>query len=633
MPAISDKRFRMESSGVLRREIPAQSGAKESPGFEVSVPGITITTGSVPSSLRTQTLAMATVGAAALMTFGLVMAEGQIIGALQPTPVSAVFDDSDGFGALDNALDVEIFNQGGRTYAIVTAAADDDGVQIIDITNPVQPAPVSAVFDGSGGFGALDDARDVEVFNQSGRTYAIVAAGVDDSGVQIIDITNPVQPAPVSAVFDGSGGFGALDDALDVDIFTHGNGTYAIVAARNDNGVQIIDITNPAHPTPVSAVFDDSDGFLALAGAYDVDIFTHGNGTYAIVAAGVDDDGVQIMDITNPAHPTPVSAVFDGPDGFSALDGASAVKVFTQGDHTYAIVTARYDDGVQIMDITNPAHPTPVSAVFDGPGRFSALDGAYDVEIFTQGGRTYAVIAAGIGDDGVQIMDITNPAHPTPVSAVFDDSDGFSALDGAFDVEVFTQGDHTYAIVAAWADDGVQIMDITPRTLNLAHGNLAGEDLIGADLSGTNLRYANLQGAILIGADLTNTDLTGASLHDAILIDANLRYANLTGADLTDAHLAGASMVDAHLMGANLTLSNLRDADLTGADLSNVAMSFVNLARANLTGTNLQGADLSGANMFGANLTDTNLTNANLCDANLQGVDLTDAKDVDTSCN
>ena len=70
--------------------------------------------------------------------------------------------------------------------------------------------------------------------------------------------------------------------------------------------------------------------------------------------------------------------------------------MFTQGGRTYAIVAALDDDGVQIMDITNPIHPSPVSAVFDGSGGFGALDGAIDAEVFTQGGRTYAIVAADI---------------------------------------------------------------------------------------------------------------------------------------------------------------------------------------------------------------------------------------------
>ena len=182
-----------------------------------------------------QALAMAAVGAA-LVAFGAMQAEGQIVTVLEPAPVSAVFDDSGGFGALDGAIDAEVFTQGGRTYAIVTAAGDD-GVQIMDITNPIHPSPVSAVFDGSGGFSALNYAVGVEVFTQGGRTYAIVAA-VHDHGVQIMDITNPIHPTPVSAVFDGSGGFGALAGAIDVEVFTQGGRTYAIVIARYDHGVQ-----------------------------------------------------------------------------------------------------------------------------------------------------------------------------------------------------------------------------------------------------------------------------------------------------------------------------------------------------------------------------------------------------------
>ena len=55
---------------------------------------------------------------------------------------------------------MEVFHAGGRTYAI-TAAPGDDGMQIMDITDPVRPVPVSAIFDDAGGFGALDGATDV----------------------------------------------------------------------------------------------------------------------------------------------------------------------------------------------------------------------------------------------------------------------------------------------------------------------------------------------------------------------------------------------------------------------------------------------------------------------------------------
>ena len=378
----------------------------------------------------------------------------------RPVPVSAVSDGSGGFSALDGANDVEVYGQGGRTYAIV-AAQYDDGVQIINITNLTRPVPVSAVFDGSGGFGELDGAGSVEVFGQGGRTYAVVAAQYDD-GVQIMNITDPTRPVPVSAVFDGSGEFSALDGANDVEVFGQGDRTYAIATAWHDDGVQIMNITDPTRPVTVSTVSDGSGGFSTLYGAGSVEVFGQGDRTYAIVAA-LHDDGVQIMNIDNPTRPVPVSAVSDGSGGFGELDGANDVEVFGQGGRTYAIVAAQYDDGVQIMNIDNPTRPVPVSAVSDNTGGFGELDGANDVEVFNQGGRTYAIVAA-LHDDGVQIMNIINSTRPVPVSAVSDDTGGFGKLDGANDVEVFSQGNRTYAIVAALHDDGVQIMDITNST-------------------------------------------------------------------------------------------------------------------------------------------------------------------------
>ena len=375
----------------------------------------------------------------------------------EPAPVSAVFDGTGGFRALDGARDVEVFSMDDKTYAVVVAWSDD-GVQIMDITDPAQPAPASAVFDGTGGFTALAGPEDAEVFSMDDKTYAAVAAGYDD-GVQIMDVTDPTNPVPVSVVFDDVGGFTALAGPEDVEVFSMNGKTYGIVAAAGDNGVQVMDITDPASPVPVSVVFDDSEWSNPLTDAYDVEVFsTHGR-TYGIVAAfayGV----VQIIDITDIARPAPVSTVFDNSEGFSALAGATDVEVFGIDGRIYGMVAGFADGGVQIMDVTDPAHPAPVSAVFDGSGGFGALNMAAGVEVFSMHGRTYGVVAA-MADGGVQIMDVTDPAHPAPVSAVFDGSGGFGALNGAADVEVFSMHGKMYGMVADFHDGGVQIMEVT----------------------------------------------------------------------------------------------------------------------------------------------------------------------------
>ena len=127
----------------------------------------------------------------AVMAVGLLPgAVGQVNSVIEnPLPFSAVFEESEGFSALERAHGAGVFEKGGRIYAIVVAW-DDDGVQIMDITNPAQPVPVLAVFEESEGFSALDGANEVSVFEKEGRTYAIVTSGFDN-GVQIMDIAPP----------------------------------------------------------------------------------------------------------------------------------------------------------------------------------------------------------------------------------------------------------------------------------------------------------------------------------------------------------------------------------------------------------------------------------------------------------
>ena len=380
------------------------------------------------------------------------ISEAQIV----PVPVAAVTDEVGGFTELDGAHSIDTIQISGRTYAVV-ASIDDDGIQIIDITNPTEPVPVAAVTDGVGGFTALGGAEAVKIAQMYGRTYAVVASPVDD-GVQIIDITNPTEPVPVAAVTDEVGGFTELGGAQCVGIAQISGWTYAIVIGQSDDGVQIIAITFPTVPVPVAAVTDEVGGFTELDGAQCVGISQISGRTYAVVAS-VDDDGIQIIDITNPTEPVPVAAVTDEVGGFTELDGAHNVGIAQISGRTYAVVASVDDDGIQIIDITNPTEPVPVAAVTDEVGGFTALDRAQGVEIAYVDGKTYAVVAGGI-DDGIQIIDITNPAEPAPVAAVTDGMGGFTELDGAVNVGIAHISGGTYAVVASVDDDGIQIIDI-----------------------------------------------------------------------------------------------------------------------------------------------------------------------------
>jgi len=248
----------------------------------------------------------------------------------------------------------------------------------------------------------LEGAHGVATFTISGITYAIVAS-LSDNGVQIIDISNPANIVAKDAETDGAT-FTELEGALGVATFTIGASTYAIVASNSDNGVQIIDITDPSNIVAKDAETDEANGFTTLAGAFGVATFTISGITYAIVAA-VDDNGVQIIDITDPANIVAKDAETDGAT-FTELEGAHGVATFTISGITYAIVAAVDDNGVQIIDISNPANIVAKDAETDG-ATFTELEGALGVATFTISGSTYAIVASN-SDNGVQIIELNS---------------------------------------------------------------------------------------------------------------------------------------------------------------------------------------------------------------------------------
>ena len=270
---------------------------------------------------------------------------------------------------------------------------------MIDITDPTAIVAKDAETDGST-FTELDGAYDVETFVIGSKTYAIVV-GYNDDGVQMIDITDPTAIVAKDAATDGANSFTMLEKPRDVSTFVIGSSTYAIVTSTTDDGVQIIDISDP---TAIVAKDTATDGatFTMLNGASGVDTFTIGSKTYAIVVSSVD-DGVQMIDISDPTAIVAKDAETDGVNGFTELDGPEAVDTFTCGSRTYAIVVSPPDDGVQLIDISDPANIIAVDAATDGVNGFTELDAVYNVETFKIGSAQYAIVVS-FEDKGVQMI-------------------------------------------------------------------------------------------------------------------------------------------------------------------------------------------------------------------------------------
>jgi len=95
---------------------------------------------------------------------------------------------------------------------------------------------------------------------------------------------------------------------------------------------------------------------------------------------------------STPSDITATDSETDGVNSFDELKGAHGVKTFTIGSSTYAIVVSYKDDGVQIIDISDPTDIVAKDSATDGENSFDLLDGVRNVATFTIGSSTYAIV-------------------------------------------------------------------------------------------------------------------------------------------------------------------------------------------------------------------------------------------------
>ena len=514
-------------------------------------------------------------------------------GHLLITPVSSLKDSRDVL--LVSPYGVHTFKIGTNMYAIV-ASIDDDGIQIINVTDPYIPKFADSLSENSSIL--LDSPNYIDTFTNGTHTYAIVTNYKYDeqpedsnSGIQIIDVTNPEILTAASYILDNS--TTALKGARGVDTFSvvdSGiNYMYAIVASQEDNGFQIINVTDPYHPLPAGSGTDDKDTYKKLDGAYGVKTFEIGTDTYAIIASrGVVSlnvlGGFQIINMTDPLTPSPAGSGTDGKDGYKKLNGASDVDTFEIGTHMYAIVASPRDSGIQIINVTNPEIPTAASSITDNSTL--ALKDAYGVDIFTIDGNPYAVVANDVdgSDGGIQIINVTDPEIPTAAGNATGNS-GYNGIERARGVDTFSVDGYKYAIVTSLTKDTVTIVRMTDsdsivpslRTnpvLNLDSRTLSFNFTETIDVSEINMSSISIldkNGAYITslddGSKIKSTDsykftitLAGAP-YRSILAEAasgdNMLNINVTGTAIPD-------FAENYAKLSNVTLTVVGSTDRTG---------------------------------------------------------------------
>ena len=338
-------------------------------------------------------------------------------------------------------------------YAVITGDGNSSTLlSIANITNPNSPSVMSYSNTSSG----LGDIFYSHVFTINGSTYVIVSGNAADN-IGIINITNPLSPVHLVTISDDE--HTKLNNPRGITTTTIGSSIYALVTTFVGDGVQIINVTDPSNPSAVSNIKDRVDGYEELDGASSITTTTIGSSTYALVTAFVD-DGVQIINITNPAIPSPVANITDG-DDYPILNGSRAITTVTLDSFTYALVAAFDDNGTQIINITNPAIPSPVANITDGDD-YPILNGSRAITTVTLDSFTYAIVTA-FNDNGIQIINITNPASPSPAANITYDAADYAKLRGPYGISTTTINSSIYALVASY-NAGLQIVKISSIT-------------------------------------------------------------------------------------------------------------------------------------------------------------------------
>jgi hypothetical protein len=249
-------------------------------------------------------------------------------------------------------------------------AAGDSGLRIVDISDPSRPRQVGAV-------DLPAWARDVAV---SG-TYACLATGRPVPGaetkregtLEVVDISDPAHP--VSAAFYQPIASGFLDFVGSIAYIT------------TETGLELVSVADPHHPVQLAFLHLHEPGKGANP--------TQGvavSGTMAYVASQT--AGVRIVDVSDPRNPFKAGAYDTGYHG--SLDVAVVGKTLYVADGPY---------GLRTVDVSDPASPVEL-------GTLDIIGGAHGVVV--AGNLAYVANA----EQGLIVADVSDPYRPTVAGAV-----------------------------------------------------------------------------------------------------------------------------------------------------------------------------------------------------------------------
>lgn len=244
------------------------------------------------------------------------------------------------------------------------SGATNNGIQIVDITNPAAPTNISFVTTQSGA-GQIDASNnDVLDIHVEGTT---LYAGTYGGGLLIVDVSTPASPVILGKI-NLSGQSWAVNKI----------GNYVYVGSPT-TGLDVIDVSNPASPSLVTSAATMPLRHIQVVG----------NKIY-----GSSSTSLFVIDVSTPTAPSIIGSL--------VVATNLAYETYYRGGYLYAVDKGSFF--LRTYDVTNPASISLVNTSAVGSDDFRSIYG-YGTKIYVSTG--------GGGAGSVRVYDVTTPATPT----------------------------------------------------------------------------------------------------------------------------------------------------------------------------------------------------------------------------
>jgi len=288
---------------------------------------------------------------------------------------------------------------------IAYLARYQDGLRIVDVHDPAHPVEL--------GHQAVEIAdgeiwNDVKIVDGPGiaegevsRRYALMAS--NQVGVVVVDVTAPGSPSIV----------GHLSEGNVHTLFVDAGKAYLTCGDH----MEIWDVADPRAATLLGAYTHPGDGYVH-------DLYVSGDRAYL----NHWELGMVIVDVSNPAAPTLVGTFADYGEHTSHSSWVTQVgarKIAVHGDEQWGA-------HVHIVDVTEGT-----AAFATGIGEWQTRPEVSVHNVMAFGDRAYVAHY----QDGIRILDLSNPAAPTEIAHFdtwpgYDRAYGYSFYEGAIGLDV-----------------------------------------------------------------------------------------------------------------------------------------------------------------------------------------------------